>query len=179
MMEMEMEEVMKILGCIKERKQKLENYTEKLRESIEKIVCMFGPSDECVFCGYKERLHPYKFSATGEVCNFKPKIDVPIHIIDDKAFYVEVWVGADRTKYYLAFYNHELKIAREDSEGVIDYIYLIDLSNDGLKALIKSGRLIKFLKKAADELEKTSQEYKEISEIAEKMANAITEVNKA
>ncbi|MCL6579940.1 MAG: hypothetical protein K6T73_11300, partial [Candidatus Bathyarchaeota archaeon] len=50
-----------------------------------------------------------------------------------------------------------------------------DSSREKLKALVKSGRLIPFLQKVADKLQSVGEEYAEVSEIAEKMAKALTE----
>jgi hypothetical protein len=101
---------------------------------------------------------------------FVPSIDVDIDIKDTEPFFT-----IDDKKYYLAFRDHNLVciIEREEEiENTESVHYISSISREALKALVKSGRLIKFLNYVAEELKKKEQEFKEISEMAEKMAQA-------
>jgi hypothetical protein len=52
---------------------------------------------------------------------------------------------------------------------------LSNLGRDALRDLIKSKRLIKFLEYVAEELKREEQDFREVSEAAEKMALALAE----
>ena len=109
---------------------------------------------------------------------FTPKVFVSIDIEDTLPFYT---VEDDEVidEYYLAFRKHELAIVvwtRYKGESWTSSVrtYGVDqVSRECLKALVKSGRLLEFLKTVSEKLQKMSEEYKEVSEIAEKMAKAI------
>jgi len=108
---------------------------------------------------------PYAFH------KFTPSIDIDIDIKDTEPFFI-----IDDKKYYLAFRDHNLValIEREEEIENSEYVYYISsISREALKTLVKSGRLIKFLNYVAEELKKKEAEFKEVTEIAEKMAQAV------
>jgi hypothetical protein len=104
---------------------------------------------------------------------FVPCVDVDIDVDDTEPFYVNEY----GQKYFLAFRNSELVCIVDEWNGERhkDYKALSDLGRDALKDLIKSKRLIKFLEYVAEELRKREQDFREVSEIAEKMALALAE----
>jgi len=107
-----------------------------------------------------------------EMHEFKPKIMISIDVLDDEPFYVEE-EEYERTEYRLKFEDHELRIA-EMQEGLeVDQLYPEIAPRRVLKALVKSERLIIFLKKVAETLKKMEAEYEEVSKIAEQMAKAV------
>jgi hypothetical protein len=109
---------------------------------------------------------------------FMPKVFVSIDVEDGVPFYS---VGDEEAvdEYYLALRKHELVIVmrtRYKNEAWTSgaKVYGVDqVSREVLKALVKSGRLLEFLKTVSEKLQKMSEEYREVSEIAEKMAKAI------
>jgi len=109
---------------------------------------------------------------------FMPKVFVSIDVEDGVPFYsVEDEEAVD--EYYLAFRKHEMVIVmrtRYKNEAWTSgaKVYGVnEVSRECLKALVKSGRLLEFLKTVSEKLQKMSEEYREVSEIAEKMAKAI------
>ena len=104
-----------------------------------------------------------------------PKIEVSINIEDEEAFYYDEETDE---AYYLAFsteMNHSLVAHIRDVDDPNNYKprHLKDLKREALKELIKSGRLTAFLSLVAETLKKKDEEYREVSEIAEKMAEAV------
>jgi hypothetical protein len=109
---------------------------------------------------------------------FTPKIFVSIDVEDGVPFYVEER-EYDIYEYYLAFSKHKLVIAlrirgKHEAWSTQRLIYgPHEVSRECLKALVKSGRLLEFLRMVAEKLQKMNEEYGEVSEIAEKMAKAV------
>lgn len=105
---------------------------------------------------------------------FIPCVDVDIDVDDVEPFYI----NEDEQKYFLAFKDHELIcviVDEWDGDRHEEYKKLSNLGRDALKDLIKSKRLIKFLEYVAEELRKREQDFREVSEIAEKMTLALAE----
>jgi hypothetical protein len=112
---------------------------------------------------------------------FTPKVFVSIDVEDGVPFYTEKhgehYDVID--EYYLAFQDHELVIlnkTRYENDvrwPVTNICGVNEVSRECLKALVKSGRLLEFLRMVAEKLQKMNEEYGEVSEIAEKMAKAI------
>lgn len=168
----EAENISKILRYIEKREQNLSRYSDKLRQSIIKIVDVFGPERYCRSCDQPERSHD-----DPEKCAFKPKIQVSLEIIDDVPFYTDELREED---YYLATVDHYLKAVGVAKGGdPTDRAHrwtqwFDDCSREKLKALVKSGRLIPFLQKVVDTLQAKCMEYEEVSEVAEKLAKAVS-----
>jgi hypothetical protein len=81
-----------------------------------------------------------------------------------EAGYLLIKDGELKTKYYkYTIYN----------DGYEEEWNIQQLPRLERKAIIQSGRLIKFLTTVAEQLAVAEQEYKQVAEIAEKMANAI------
>jgi hypothetical protein len=176
----EAQDLNQILGYIQEREQTLSKYSDKLRKSLVKIADVFGNPQYCQRCNKWVEYHNQKWKDKPEgkgVCgNFKPKIDVSINVIDDEPFLVEPEnETAPEIKYYLAIINHWL--------GYVDVVgeysnpsrvtAFDEAPRETLKALVKSGRLIPFLQKVADVLTAKGEEYREVAQVAEKMAQAV------
>jgi hypothetical protein len=105
---------------------------------------------------------------------FIPCIDVDIDVDDVEPFYI----NEDEQKYFLAFRDHELIcviVDEYDGDRHEEYKKLSNLGRDSLKDLVKSRRLIKFLQYVAERLREQEQDFKEVSEVAEKMALALAE----
>jgi hypothetical protein len=170
----------KILGYIQDRERTLANYSDKLRQSLIKLSNVFGDTQYCQRCNKWRVFHDQRWKDKPEgkgVCdNFKPKIQVSINVIDDEPFLVEPEnETAPEIKYYLAIINHWL--------GYVDVVggysdpskvtAFDEAPRETLKALVKSGRLIPFLQKVADVLTAKGEEYREVTQVAEKMAQAV------
>jgi hypothetical protein len=105
---------------------------------------------------------------------FIPCVDVDIDVDDVEPFYI----NEDEQKYFLAFRDHELIcviVDEYDGERHEECKKLSNLGRDALRDLIKSKRLIKFLEYVAEELKREEQDFREVSEAAEKMALALAE----
>jgi hypothetical protein len=98
---------------------------------------------------------------------FKPKIEVSIDFDGEPFFKNE-----EEKEYKLAVRDHKLVFVKytEFHEEIYD---AYEISRQALKEAIKTGAITKFLKQLAEELDKTSKEYEEVSIIAEKLANAV------
>jgi len=100
---------------------------------------------------------------------FTPKVEVSIDFQDEISFYQ----AEDGDTYFLAFKDHQLVANIVFSEYEADVRELAEISREALKALVRSGRLIDFLKLAAEKLAEAEQEYKQVAEVAEKLAKAV------
>jgi len=160
-------ELVELLKYIREREENLSRYSDKLRKSLIKISNAFGSKDFCAICDRFQRYH--KDFADHE---FKQKIYVSIDILDDEPFFIEA-DEYDKIDYYLAFRGSKLVIQVKVNGKETIVKFFENVSRELLKALVKSKRLIAFLQKVADELERIGKEYKEVAEIAEKMASVI------
>ncbi len=99
---------------------------------------------------------------------FVPKIYISLPIRDDESFFVS---GAGEY-YYLCFHAGGMKIERNDGDFE-RYIEISDLSRQALKALVKSGRIPKFLQKTAEKLDAAKEEYEDVATLAEKLTDAL------
>jgi len=176
----EAKEISEILSYIKLREETLSRYSDKLRQSLAQISQVFGDADYCQRCGKWRGYHGTKeLRQTWGACErFEPQISVSIDVIDDMPFKVEEEQDeyAPNTKYYLAIIKHRLGYVEtydNDRFRALDLHDFSDAPRELLKALVKSGRLIPFLQKVADILAEKGEEYREVSEVAEKLAQAI------
>ena len=174
----EAKEISEILSYIEQREESLRRYSDKLRQSLVKIANIFGRNNYCRHCGRWEGYHANaQARKTWEACeNFEPAIEVSINVTDDKHFYVEPEDDTSpEIKYYLAILGHELGyvdvVEEYNAHGRVTTFQ--QAPRELLKALVKSGRLIPFLQKVADILAEKGEEYREVSEVAEKLAKAI------
>jgi hypothetical protein len=174
----EAQDLNQILGYIQEREKTLSRYSDKLRQGVVKISDVFGSKVLCRYCGWYVNEHP-THKTTGEiVCGTPtPRIEVSIDIVDDKHFMEEEQDEySPNIKYYLALIKHRLGyIVTYDNDRFTPktVAYFSDAPRKLLKALVKSGRLIPFLQKVADTLQAKSEEYREVAEVAEKLAKAV------
>jgi hypothetical protein len=155
------------LKYIEQREKTLENYSEKLQNSLVAIARMFGWRDDvCRFCGYLKTSH-------GSINHeFMPQIAVAIDVRDTEPFLERERDDGLVEEYYLAIEDKELFIYMTD--GYSERLMFFDEAERWvLKALVKSGRLAKFFKYVADVLEKKNKEYAEVANIAEKLAAAV------
>lgn len=214
-------DVASVLKYIAERENNLSKYSDKLRQSVQRIFNVFGDSQLCQVCGerpsyslhgrYFDRrerqpyqeipdAHPHgqpKLVTHYEYVGFwgnkqeniiyfeknetfhevKPKIEVSLSMRDEKPFFEE-WAEeyASRTRAYrLVLLDHNLWIENRIVENATHTLMTADqVSRKVLMRLIKSGRLTAFIQDIADALQKESEEYKEVAEIAERMAQAIS-----
>jgi hypothetical protein len=99
---------------------------------------------------------------------FLPKIEDSIEIDGEPFFKNE----EEEKEYKLAIRDHRLVFVVSDPTNEETYD-AYEISRRALKEAIQTGAITKFLKQLADELDKTSKEYEEVSVIAEKLANAV------
>ena len=176
----EAQDISKILDYIQEREESLSRYSDKLRQSLAQISQVFGDANYCQQCGKWRGYHGTKeLRQTWGACErFVPQIVVSIDIIDDMHFKVEEEDEySPNTKYYLAIIKHRLGYVEtfdNDRFRALDLHDFSDAPRELLKALVKSGRLIPFLQKVANTLAQKSEEYREVAEVAEKLAKAVS-----
>jgi len=133
-------------------------------EAMQKARSEFGDAAlkvEIYEAHEKDRIKDHKFV---------PKIHVSIDLRDDEPFYED-----DERTATLAIREGELEAVvhdKEHSEEIGPY-YVHDISRTKLKALVRSGRLVKFIQKVKDEVEREEREVRELAEIAEKLAKAV------
>ena len=157
-----------ILGYIKEREATLSRYSDKLRQNLQRIFDVFGSPDYCRICNDEHK---------GQTAHdFIPKIRISIELQDTEHF---AEIGDEPEYYYLATRNGRLFImgtvaCEMDITGwTCWYSQPNEVSREVLKQLVRSGRLILFLQKVADTLQAKSEEYREVAQVAEKMAQAV------
>ena len=134
--------------------------------------------------GYKAELvsPDYKSSSWGdpekgtvyieehEYHKFVPKIYVSIEVKDSEPFYIDDSDSYDTEEYYLIIGRFGMRVEIGDGERFVD---IKDLSRRAVKALVKSGRITKFLERVVKELEDSGKEYEEVAEVAERLASAL------
>ncbi len=124
---------------------------------------------------------------------FKAKIDVAFEIYDVEPFRKIVEIenyGSGEANFFLALLpgnsnrrknyggllvikTYENTPSEEPQPGDLYMQFADECSRETLKAIVKSGRLQKFLAYAASKIAEAEQEYKQVAEVAEKMAKAI------
>lgn len=179
-------DLQKTISYIAEREANLDRYSDKLRQSLQKVFDVFGNSACCQICGTgvysldpKEK-DKHK-AATGH--SFVPKINLSLDLTDSENF-AETKIDELNKEYYrLGAENGELVIIgttsdERDLTGVrCWYTYPTKTretpSRNELKQLVQSGRLPTFLKFAAEKMAEAEQEYKTVAGAAEKMATVL------
>ena len=179
-----------LLSYIKQREQALSRYSDKLRQNVTLIENLFAPAYHCRICENGEDMHGYykgdckgmnpeyleKEMGKFPPHEFVPAIYVSIDVIDSEPFWTD-----DEESYYLGIVDGRLRAIGVSSEVDLEdpamrwTKWLSCLSREQLKAFVKSGRLVPFLQKVADKLQMKTEEYKEVAEIAEKIAKVIQE----
>jgi len=103
---------------------------------------------------------------------FKPKIELSLEV-SGEVFYTD----EEGHSYKLASDEHKLIIREFDDYGYMRWYDSTDIlhsvSRKVLKELVKSKAISEFLKMYIEKLDNTTEEYKAVSEIAEKMASVI------
>jgi len=102
---------------------------------------------------------------------FKPKIELSLEMVG-KPFYTD----EEGHSYGLAIRDHKLIIREFDELGEWWYDstdITFKVSRKVLKELVKTKAITEFLKMYIEKLDNTTEEYKAVSEIAEKMASVI------
>ena len=148
------EDFVGLIKTIMEKEKGLSLDSDKLRQAMELVAKKFGNEKGQIFISI-------------DVCD-----DEPFLSTEDKDEEDDKWVTED---YFLAIENHILKIIRKDQCQRIcaDHPVASGHPRETLSALVKSGRLPKFLQLVAQKLADAQKEYAQVAEIAEKMANAI------
>ena len=102
-----------------------------------------------------------------EYHKFVPRIYVSIEVKDSEPFYVD----DDVDEYYLIMGRFGMRVEIGDGERFVD---IKDLSRRAVKSLVKSGRIMKFIQRVAQELEEEGKEYQAVAEVAERLAAALS-----
>ncbi len=185
-----------VVKYIKEREENLARYSTALRANLAKIAELFG--EGCKVCNRSEAVgaHEQTFQGQGQYAGstfaedkkkyhkYAPKIQVSITVEDEQYFRREDDDGMNADTYWLVLmppagrrYNYGgllVKMVTNGCEEQASYqTFKDECSRATLKALVKSGRLPKFLALVTEKLEKTASDYKQVAEVAEKMAKAI------
>jgi hypothetical protein len=192
-----------VLKYIAEREQSLGKYSDKLRANVQRFFNIFGDPLKCQICGWsREQGHHAKYMSrkdhtftdilpeNGKIVKhdeygifgnpvtreeyFEEVKDIHFHIpqirvsisMRDEHFLDEEdhdWWALDVCRNGLAIW-HGGPSGMCNAKNAPLYV---------LKALITSGRLTAFLQDIADKLKDESEEYKEVADTAERMAQAI------
>jgi hypothetical protein len=105
---------------------------------------------------------------------FTPFIQVSIDIKDVEPFREIEKEYEGKYLYYLAFSDHKLVIEKFDTSlDSTEIIYFDEASRETLKEIVKTKALVKFLKYVAEQLKQKEEEFKQVSEIAEKLASIV------
>lgn len=151
-----------LVKYISEREKGLSKYSDKLRTSLQRIFNIFGDSVNCQVCDYSAPAEIHKSHA------FVPKIQVSISVQDSEYFARET---GEIDVYYLCIAQSKMLIQNQ-------YGNMHDACTAPrwlLKQLVLSNRLPKFLQLVAQRLQEVEEEYAQVSQIAERMAQAILE----
>jgi hypothetical protein len=98
---------------------------------------------------------------------FQPKIEVSFDFDGEPFFRIDE--GEEEKEYKLAIRDHRLVFIKQ-TQFYKEIYDAFEISRRALKEAVRTGAITKFLKQLAEELDKTSKEYEEVSTIAEKLA---------
>jgi len=206
-----------VINYIAEREESLSRYSDKLRESVERIANAFGKKSECQICdmseghknhhryyeGYRhtafdelpEKLYNMKVQLVDEnyrvnfwgdpetrtiyvrenkdFHKFVPKVEVSLDVEGQEFLDAISQYGKELAK--LCIHDHEmmLKSYYEGEEEHAGYSPISVLSRRLLKRIVKEGHITQLLHQTKEALDVATEEYKEVSEIAEKFAKAL------
>jgi hypothetical protein len=165
-------DIVRVFDYLREREEELSRYSDKLRKSVWRIANVFGDSDYCQICDYTQDKHDKEHK-------FLEKIEISVDIDGDEFLENE---GEDEDedrelcKLCLVDSRIKLKCYYEDNEDNEEHTTLYSLENVSrylLKKIIKEKQIIKFIEKVKRGLDGVTDEYRRVSEIAEKLASAL------
>lgn len=166
----------KIVGLLTEidmREKALSQSSDELREGMEKIFNQIGDPNWCRVCDRPfDPYHKLNIYTKDLDHEFTPKIRVSIDVCDSEILYSKSNRGSGSADCYLAIQQSHIVVLEKYFEDVYERD-IQDLSRKHLGDIVRSGRIIPFLKLVAQELQKTGNEYREVAEIAKKMASAL------
>jgi len=173
-------EVKQVLTYLSSRADALDRYSEKLRTSLVKIEDVFNDDKRCSVCGQQEHYLAHEAKRTGEGCHsFAPMLR--IHLGSDFAkkdkepFMTATGKYSQGVEDFLVFEKGEIGIREEDGSAEYASNYGFGAATrEELKAMVKTGRLLAFLQAVGEAVKGREEDYKAVSELAEKMAQAIS-----
>lgn len=180
-----------VVKYIAEREDNLSKYSDKLRKNVEAIFNIFGNKRYCQVCNKEnnpgnnyvpdEKQAIIHAEITGH--SFVPKINVSIEFKGTPFNTFTLGDGNDEhpdyVKEYLSMEDGELYIVR-DTYTCADEMYehrrmfAYEPSRDLIKRLVNSGAITQFFNQLAEKLIEVGDNYKEVAEKAERMAQAIS-----
>ena len=165
-------DIVATINYLQQKASELQNYSTKLYKAVAKIASIFGPPDECMICGSSSRVHDERDNHP-----FTPKICLLIDFEDGEWFKEEEldYCNNMRRWLFLAIKNGKMWVVerQESDPDRAIYYYVDELDRESIKALVKSGAIPRFLQKLKKQLDADTEEYKHVSELAEKMASVI------
>jgi hypothetical protein len=133
---------------LEEREKNLSKYSDKLRENVEKVWTKLDGTLPADFLMRGKDFFSEEEEYFGEISWHLATL-------------------AETEKWYAGIY-----VVKNYGTGEVQ-ISIKDVSRKVLKALVSSGALIEFAKIAEETLAAAEQEYKQVADVAEKMAKAI------
>jgi mRNA degradation ribonuclease J1/J2 len=195
------EDFVGLIKYVEERERNLSKYSNKLRQNLQRIFSIFSPPYCCRICGCSENdqkhipfrdeqgyLHDEKTSTVNGITvtyganknyshDFVETVSISIDVQDD-VFEERSTDKEGDEQFWLQIVDGDFAIASGWDHNAR---WLTNPSGrqswtpdrELLKALVRSGRLPKFLALIAQKLSEAEKEYGDVAEIAEKMAKAI------
>ena len=194
----EVAELVSTVEYLREREEELSRYSDKLRAAITRIWSMFGSSFTCQICHVSQAIYDYaewerladrdtfmqvrdethdhdeavkKLHELGKLKmklhSFVPKIDLSIDVEG------EGWENEEKVRKALCINNGYMRVKIYDDEAGYEYYNVKDVSRETMKEIVRQGRITQLIDTIKHKLDETTEEYKQVSEIAEKFAVAL------
>jgi len=171
---MNSETLLQTLKYIEEREASLGSYSTKLRRNVQIIFAQLNPK-LCRVCGagaYRTDSGECVINTVPQGHTRVPGLGISIDVKDPVSFYE----AEDGDTAYLAIRNHEFGVVWVGSDGQESkLVTATELPRTALKALVRSGRIWKFLDGVSQLIDQEAGEYRQASELAEKLAEAVKE----
>lgn len=177
-------EVNQVLTYLSSKADALERWSDKLRISLLKLEDVFNDDSRCRICGQRKNYCTHDVSKQHQALNpesheFQPmlriKLGTDFELKDERPFLVSQGRYGEGVEDFLVFEKGEIGIREEDGSAEYAKVYGFGAaSREELKAMVKTGRLLAFLQAVGEAVRDREADYKAVSELAEKMAQAIS-----
>ena len=155
-------EIDRTVEYLRERERQLSRYSNKLRSAVQRIANIFGDDRECQICGHRKE-HP-----DHQQHEFVPKVEISIDV------YGDTFPDVNDTTSRLVITKDGLKLEDiSDELRKCETWEIWQLPRESLKNIVKGNHIIRLFEIAKQKLDQTTEEYKQVSEIAEKLAGAL------
>ena len=158
-----------IVSYIAAREGSLGRYSDKLRINVQSVFDLFGKPELCAQCDTwaKDERH------TEADHRPKPKVRLSFTVIGESFRVIGENFSEAITEWYLEASDGRLRIVTRLDGDENDYYTPTQAPRDVLKALVKEKAITAFLDAYVKQLDQTTDEYRAVSEAAEKMAASL------